>query len=264
MANIFRVYKDSQVTTDRIRAENAAQSIVTPDRVVYVFGTADGTAPNFSTVSSALTYANSLTPTLAEPVVIRMFADADGEPYTLAGLDPWSDYANDGIYFVSDFVRLNTSTTLPTTLPAGAQVWYIDANDVETLWVGREDGSASPAVGYKEFTAGISGTTVTVIKNELSATPTATVTGSGTTLSFPTNQWAVGSVRLLPYITQGSQLRLDSLGGTQYSFAVANLDGNPTINKRTVRLSNISVNATTGEMSQVDFGGILTIIVAFP
>jgi len=155
MANIFRVYKDSQVTTDRIRAENAAQSIVTPERVVYVFGTADGTAPNFSTVSSALTYANSLTPTLAEPVVIRMFADSDGEPYTLAGLDPWIDYANDGIYFVSDFVRLNTSTTLPTTLPAGAQVWYIDANGVETLWVGHEDGSAWPAVGYKEYVATI-------------------------------------------------------------------------------------------------------------
>jgi hypothetical protein len=153
MGNIFRVYKDSQVTTDRIRAENAAQSIVTPDRVVYVFGTADGTAPNFSTVSSALTYADSLTPSGTEPVVIRMFADSDGEPYTLAGLDPWSDYANDGIYFVSDFVRLNTSTTLPTTLPAGAQVWYIDANGVETLWVGHEDGSAWPSVGYKEFTA---------------------------------------------------------------------------------------------------------------
>jgi hypothetical protein len=29
-------------------------------------------------------------------------------------------------------------------------VWYIDANGVETLWVGREDGSAWPAVGYKE------------------------------------------------------------------------------------------------------------------
>jgi hypothetical protein len=105
MANIFRVYKDSQVTTDRIRAENAAQSIVTPDRVVYVFGTADGTAPNFSTVSSALTYANSLTPTLASPVHITAFLDASGAPYVfdlyalqLQGIyvsspfDPWARY----------------------------------------------------------------------------------------------------------------------------------------------------------------------------
>jgi hypothetical protein len=50
------------------------------------------------------------------------------------------------IYFVSDFVRLNETTTLPTTLPAGQQVWYIDANGVETLYVGNESGEAVPAV----------------------------------------------------------------------------------------------------------------------
>jgi hypothetical protein len=265
MANIFRVYKDSQVTTDRIRAEAAADSIVIPERVVYVFGTADDVAPNFTTVAGAITYANSLTPIVTEPVVIRLFTKIDGTPYDLTGIDTWAEYANQWIYILSDFVRLNVETAeIPTILPAGQQVWYIDPNGVETLWVGREDGSAWPAVGYKEFTAGISGTTVTVIKNDLSVTPTATVTGSETTLSFSTDQWAVGNVRLLPYTSQGSQLRIVSLGGTQYSFAIANLDGNPTINKRTVRLSTISVNATTGAMSQVNFVGILTIIVAFP
>jgi hypothetical protein len=222
MANIFRVYKDSQVTTDRIRAENAAQSIVTPERVVYVFGTADGTAPNFSTVSSALTYANSLTPTLAEPVVIRMFADSDGEPYTLAGLDPWIDYANDGIYFVSDFVRLNTSTTLPTTLPAGAQVWYIDANGVETLWVGHEDGSAWPAVGYKEFTGAISfeESTVTIVY---------TSTNTIGTISFQ----RVGSLSLYAITGVGTDVAnlfllaygKDALSGDLVYGTIGNFDG---------------------------------------
>jgi hypothetical protein len=153
MANIFRVYKDSQVTTDRIRAEAAADSIVTPARVVYVFGTADDVAPNFTTVAGAITYANSLTPIVTEPVVVRLFTKADGTPYDLAGLSSWTTYANSYIYFVSDFVRLNETTTLPTTLPSGQQVWYIDPNGVETLWVGREDGSAWPAVGYKEYVA---------------------------------------------------------------------------------------------------------------
>jgi hypothetical protein len=155
MANIFRVYKDSQVTTDRIRAEAAADSIVTPERVVYVYGTADDVAPNFTTVAGAITYANSLTPIVTEPVVIRLFTKADGTPYDLTGLDSWTDYANDYIYFVSDFVRLNETTTLPTTLPAGQQVWYIDANGVETLWVGREDGSAWPAVSENEYSVAV-------------------------------------------------------------------------------------------------------------
>jgi hypothetical protein len=261
MANIFRVYKDSQVTTDRIRAENAANSIVTPERVVYVYGTADNVAPNFTTVSGALTYANSLTPIVTKPVVIRLFTKADGTPYDLTGLSSWTTYANQYIYFVSDFVRLNETTTLPTTLPAGLQVWYIDPNGVETLWVGRENGSAWPAVGYKEFTADISGTTVTVRKNDLSETPTATVSGSGTTLTFASNQWIVTTVRLLPSYGGASQLILNSLAGTQYAFVVANLDGNPTVNRRTINLSSIGVNVGAGTMTQSDFVGKITIIV---
>jgi hypothetical protein len=123
-------------------AIKAVKSVAKPARTVYVFGTADDVAPNFTTVSGALTYANSLTPIVTEPVVIRTFTKSDGTPYTLAGLSSWTTYANQYIYFVSDFVRLNETTTLPTTLPAGQQVWYIDPNGVETLWVGREDGSA--------------------------------------------------------------------------------------------------------------------------
>jgi len=242
MANIFRVYKDSQVTTDRIRAENAAQSIVTPDRVVYVFGTADGTAPNFSTVSSALTYANSLTPTLAEPVVIRMFADSDGEPYTLAGLDPWIDYANDGIYFVSDFVRLNTSTTLPTTLPAGAQVWYIDANGVETLWVGNESGTATPSNGYYEYiaTGGLSSSPIIsdTLKNTISFFNNLTFTRTGTgTYALDTNQTTLNPittcfVSLSDALVSGSsnivQLRVrkvKNFGGDTFKIVFTTLDG---------------------------------------
>jgi len=134
-------------------AVKAAGRLVAPARTVFVYGTADDVAPNFTTVAGAITYANSLTPIVTEPVVVRLFTKADGTPYDLTGLSSWTTYANSYIYFVSDFVRLNETTTLPTTLPAGQQVWYIDANGVETLWVGREDGSAWPAVGYKEYVA---------------------------------------------------------------------------------------------------------------
>jgi len=154
-------------------AIKAVKSVAKPARTVYVFGTADDVAPNFTTVAGALTYANSLTPIVTEPVVIRLFTKSDGTPYTLAGLSSWTTYANQYIYFVSDFVRLNETTTLPTTLPAGLQVWYIDPNGVETLWVGREDGSAWPAVGYKEYVADVSYSgatlTTTVRMNTLGA-----------------------------------------------------------------------------------------------
>jgi hypothetical protein len=137
-------------------AVKAVKSVAKPARTVYVFGTADDVAPNFTTVAGAITYANSLTPIVTEPVVVRLFTKADGTPYDLTNLSSWTTYAIDYIYFVSDFVRLNVTDTLPTTLPAGLQVWYIDPNGVETLWVGREDGSAWPAVGYKEYRALIS------------------------------------------------------------------------------------------------------------
>jgi hypothetical protein len=57
-------------------------------------------------------------------------------------------------------------------LLSGLTVWYIDPNGVETLWVGREDGSAWPAVGYKEYVALLSQTgtnapVATVLSNTL-------------------------------------------------------------------------------------------------
>jgi hypothetical protein len=45
----------------------------------------------------------------------------------------------------------NVVTTLPTTLAYGQEVYYKDANGNLTLWVGHEDGSAWPSVGYKEY-----------------------------------------------------------------------------------------------------------------
>jgi hypothetical protein len=153
-------YKDSTgaLTLYVGDADGVAQPVVGsgyPSRVVNVFGTANDVAPNFTTPAGALTYALSLTPTLAEPVVIRMFAKADGTPYDMTGLDPWEDYANAGILFVSNFIRLNVTTVLPTTLPVGAQIWYIDGNGVETLWVGRADGSAWPAVSENEYSVAV-------------------------------------------------------------------------------------------------------------
>jgi hypothetical protein len=155
----------------------------------------------------------------------------------------------------------NIVTTLPTTLEYGKEVYYKDASGNLTLWVGHEDGSAWPAVGYKEFTASISGTTVTVIKNDLSETPTATASGSGTTLTFASNQWVVATVQLLPFSGGGSQVALASLAGTQFTFVTASLEGNPSLNRRVIRLSSIGVNVGAGTMTQSDFAGTITIIV---
>jgi hypothetical protein len=47
----------------------------------------------------------------------------------------------------------NVTATLPTTLEYGKEVYYKDASGNLTLWVGHEDGSAWPAVGYKEYVA---------------------------------------------------------------------------------------------------------------
>ena len=133
----------SPVSTELALALAAAESIAKPARVVYVFGTADDVAPNFTTVAGAVTYARSLVPDHGEPVVIRLFTKLDGTPYDLDGGDSWIVYAFEHIYIYSDFKRLNTITDeVPTLLPAGLTIWYIDPNGVETLWVGREDGSA--------------------------------------------------------------------------------------------------------------------------
>jgi hypothetical protein len=137
-------------------AVKAVKSVAKPARTVYVFGTADDVAPNFSTVAGAVSYAQSLIPTITEPVVIRLFTKTDGTPYDLDGLDSWSTYAQDYLYIFSDFKRLNVFTSeIPSLIPAGLTAWYIDPNGVETLWVGREDGSAWPAVSENEYSVAV-------------------------------------------------------------------------------------------------------------
>jgi hypothetical protein len=159
-------------------AIKAVKSVAKPERVVYVFGTADDVAPNFTTEANAITYAQSLTPISTEPVVIRTFTKADGTPYTLAGLSSWTTYANQYIYFVSDFVRLNETTTLPTTLPVGQQVWYIDANGVETLWVGNGDGDAV-RVTQDSFGATASGSYAVATGANSGTNPSAIISATG-------------------------------------------------------------------------------------
>jgi hypothetical protein len=57
----------------------------------------------------------------------------------------------------SQFIEESVVTTLPTTLEPGQQVYYQDPNGVRTLWVGHADGSAWPAVGYKEMLIEVNG-----------------------------------------------------------------------------------------------------------
>jgi hypothetical protein len=126
MANAFKVYRDSQVTTDRIRAEAAAQSIAQPSRVVNVFGGASNVAPNFDTFAGALTYALSLDPSTSEPVSIRLFAKADGTPYEITGADDWYDLKAQGIIVQSPFEPWALYVLYGGILDESALLWTID------------------------------------------------------------------------------------------------------------------------------------------
>lgn len=146
MANIFRVYKDSQVTADRIRAENAAARLDNaPERRLYVFGNADDLFPYFSTFANALTYANSLTPSTTNPVSIVLLSKSDNTPVTITGNDDWYALCLDGIYVSSPYREIFSTTTLPTTLPKGMRVLYVSGGN-ETLYVGN-DSNVAQAVG---------------------------------------------------------------------------------------------------------------------
>jgi hypothetical protein len=198
-------------------AVKAVKSVAKPERVVYVFGTADDVAPNFTTVAGAVSYAQSLIPTITEPVVIRLFTKTDGTPYDL---DSWSTYAQDYLYIFSDFKRLNVFTSeIPSLIPAGLTAWYIDPNGVETLWVGREDGSAqlvgapytvatfTPTFNLAD-TGTITTSTVATVTNangviyvdwSLVITPT-TPSGAWTITNIPTQMRPqAGQVRILLY-----------------------------------------------------------------
>jgi hypothetical protein len=181
-------------------AVKAVKSVAKPERTVYVFGTADDVAPNFTTIDDAVTYALSLTPSETEPVVIRLFTKTDGTPYDLTGQEPYENYIGESIYFVSDFVRLNTTENLPIALPPGLQVWYIDPNGVETLWVGREDGSAWPAVGFVNYSARVKVTSsavfsvVSVKSNTIGTLTPASLSGTATFgLILPSSYGNVGT-----------------------------------------------------------------------
>jgi hypothetical protein len=54
---------------------------------------------------------------------------------------------------MSAYIKRRITTELPTTLEPGEEIYYQDANGNLTLWVGHEDGSAWPSVGYKEYVA---------------------------------------------------------------------------------------------------------------
>ena len=149
MANIFRVYKDSQVTADRIRAENAAARLDNaPERRLYVFGGADGTFPYFASFGSALTYANALTPapSTTHPVSIVLLSKQNGDPEVISGNDDWYALCLDGIYVSSPYREIFSTTTLPTTLPKGMRVLY-RSGGIETLYVGNDSNVAQAISG---------------------------------------------------------------------------------------------------------------------
>jgi hypothetical protein len=145
-----------------------------PARRLYVFGGASNVFPYFSTFANALTYANSLTPSTTNPVSIVLLSNSNGTPVEISGASDWYALCLAGINVSSPYREIFSTTTLPTTLPKGMRVMYVDGNDVETLWVGHADGSAWPAVGYKEYVAGLleNGTSnpiVTVSHNSVGA-----------------------------------------------------------------------------------------------
>ena len=152
-----------------------------PARIVNVFGGAPNVAPNYDTVAGAITYANSLTPSTANPVVIRLFSKANNTPYDLTGQDFFTLNAS-GIYVQSSalgYIDAPVVTTLPTTLEAGRRVWYKDANGVLTEWVGNESDVAQPVMG----------------NGTVSFTPTFTVADAGTITALGAmSVWRVGQM----------------------------------------------------------------------
>jgi hypothetical protein len=85
----------------------------------------------------------------------------------------------------------NVTTTIPTTLEYGQEVYYKDASGNLTLWVGHEDGTAWPAVGYKEYVALLTQTgedaPVATVNLNTIGTVTWSRTGAGTYLATANN-----------------------------------------------------------------------------
>jgi len=105
----------------------------------------------------------------------------------------------------------NITTTLPTTLEYGKEVYYKDASGNLTLWVGHEDGTAWPAVGYKElrfvgfYSSFDSEASISLLeKNEIGASLSISdITATGYSVS-------IGIDRTGPYDTGGIATNVDS------------------------------------------------------
>jgi hypothetical protein len=126
-----------------------------PARRLYVFGGASNVFPYFSTFANAKTYADAMTPapSTTNPVNYVLLSDGNGAPIQITGASDWYALCLAGHYVSSPYREIFSTTTLPTTLPKGMRVVYVDANGTESLWVGNAQGQAWPAVGYKEYRA---------------------------------------------------------------------------------------------------------------
>ena len=87
----------------------------------------------------------------------------------------------------------NITTTLPTTLEYGKEVYYKDASGNLTLWVGHEDGTAWPAVGYKEYVALLTQTGTTAPVASVISNTVGTVTFSYDDVGFYFAHFPTGS-----------------------------------------------------------------------
>ena len=123
-------------------AVKAVESIIAPARRLYVFGGASGVFPYFSTFASALTYANSLTPTTTNPVSIVLLSNTNGTPVEISGASDWYALCLAGINVSSPYREIFSTTTLPTTLPKGMRVMYVGSGVTDVLYVGDGDGLA--------------------------------------------------------------------------------------------------------------------------
>jgi hypothetical protein len=136
------------------------------------------------------------------------------------------------------FRRDNIVTTLPTTLEYGKEVYYKDAFGNLTLWVGHEDGTAWPAVGYKAIILSINqaftgAQSVSVQFNQTDRTFTPTRSNVG--VYAITFSEAFTASPLYAIISNGSASNLYtfassiSLGAGQTKIDIESLDysGNP-------------------------------------
>ena len=148
----------------------------------------------------------------------------------------------------------NVVTTLPTTLQYGQEVYYKDASGNLTLWVGHEDGTAWPAVGYKEYVALLTQTgtdapvATTVLSNNVGV-----VTFSYDDVGFYLGNFPTGSnVKLI------GQPR-------QYFISLSGGEGSVQINAGTTSIEIITFNELSEAInSLLDDGDFLLNVRVYP